>query len=59
MSSVDECDCGQDGDWWACIGGLLYGPCESDRCGGVCEFKGECDHDCHKPTPDTTGGQQP
>lgn len=39
-----------DGEWVMCCGGWLYGPCEDPACGGTCEFKGECECDCHKGT---------
>lgn len=44
----DECACGFDGDWWDCCDGTVYGPCEDPACGGACEYKGACEHHCHK-----------
>lgn len=44
---VSGCACGHNGDWTACINGFVYGPCEDENCGGVCETTGECDHSCH------------
>jgi hypothetical protein len=50
--TIVDCTC-LDGDTWACIGpeGIIYGPCGSDRCPGVCESDGTCDceADEHKP----------
>lgn len=43
-----DCACDLDGDWWACIEGRVYGPCESEWCYGVCESVGACDHECHR-----------
>jgi len=34
-------------DFWYCSDGRLYGPCEDERCGGVCEYKGDCECWCH------------
>lgn len=34
---------------WMCIDGSLYGPCESELCGGVCELYGSCTCACHDP----------
>lgn len=42
-----ECDCGYDGEWTACCNGAVYGPCEDENCGGVCEYKGDCECPCH------------
>lgn len=41
------CACDLDGDWWACCDGRVYGPCEDEHCGGVCELKHDCGHVCH------------
>ena len=30
-----------------CIDGYVYGPCESELCGGVCELYGTCSCVCH------------
>jgi len=45
-----DCTC-PDGDTWACIDGIVYGPCTSERCSGVCEQDGtcECTAEQHKP----------
>jgi hypothetical protein len=43
-----EHDCGFDGDWRQCIDGRVYGPCEDENCGGVCEIERDCPCDCHK-----------
>lgn len=49
-----------DGEWWDCVDGRLWGPCEDERCGGVCEYKGDCRCTCHtgqaepsRPNPPT------
>jgi hypothetical protein len=44
---VSDCACGYDGDWWDCVDGAVYGPCEDENCGGVCELKHDCGHTCH------------
>jgi len=44
---MPDCDCGYDGGWWACFDGSVYGPCEWDDCGGLCEYKGDCECSCH------------
>ena len=31
-----------------CIDGGWYGPCGSEFCGGICEYKGDCPCQCHK-----------
>jgi hypothetical protein len=41
-------DCGYNGDWYQCIGGFVYGPCEADGCGGVCEITEDCRCLCHE-----------
>ncbi len=50
MAKID-CACDLDGDWWMCLDGRVYGPCEwqedDHACGGVCELKGDCRHSCH------------
>lgn len=46
--SDDDCACGFDGDWRACIDGAVYGPCEDEHCGGICEHEGDCRCECHK-----------
>lgn len=45
--SEPECACGFDVDWWMCIDGSVYGPCEYEACGGVCEYKHDCECACH------------
>lgn len=42
-----DCPCGYDGEQTACVEGTVYGPCPHPNCGGVCEYVGDCDHDCH------------
>lgn len=32
----------------ACINGIVYVPCESEFCGGVCSIGGDCACICHK-----------
>jgi hypothetical protein len=49
----DEHVCERDGaplstDWWSCVDGTLYGPCEDVDCGGVCELAGDCLCPCHR-----------
>lgn len=36
-----ECEC-QANDYWACIGGTVYGPCDAGNCSGVCVSDGRC-----------------
>lgn len=36
-----------DGEMWRCIDGRVFGPCDSEYCYGVCEFKGNCTCECH------------
>lgn len=45
MSTEDGC--GFDGELFMCIDGRVYGPCSHDACGGVCEYHGECECECH------------
>lgn len=33
--------------YW-CIEGEWWGPCESEYCGGGCEYAGECPCECHQ-----------
>lgn len=47
MPDSDECLCGLDGEFYACIDGAIYGPCEYETCGGVCEYEGDCKCSCH------------
>ena len=49
MPDSTDCACDLDGDWQACCDGAIYGPCEDDNCGGVCEYKGDCTCSCHRP----------
>lgn len=37
-----------DGDWHDCIRGTIYGPCEHDSCGSVCEPVDDCKCECRK-----------
>lgn len=41
------CDTCSDQGMYGCINGHVYGPCTSDRCGGLCEYVGICDCQCH------------
>lgn len=36
-----KCVCPGD-DEYRCIRGIVYGPCSSDACGGVCTSEGAC-----------------
>lgn len=47
-----DCDCGYDPmiSLYMCFSGFIYGPCEDENCGGSCEFKGECECQCHATT---------
>jgi hypothetical protein len=47
---IPDCDCGYDpnSSFYACSGGTVYGPCEYETCGGVCEPKGDCECPCHQ-----------
>jgi hypothetical protein len=39
----ERCPCGHSvGDDYRCIEGSVYGPCDHEGCGGVCEYHGEC-----------------
>lgn len=41
------CPCGHPvGDEYLCIEGRIYGPCDSEHCGGVCEDHGDCKGEC-------------
>jgi len=41
-----RCPCGhQICDDYRCIAGGIYGPCEHELCGGVCEYHGDCKGD--------------
>lgn len=44
---ADVCTCPHD-DWWACIDGGVYGPCESEHCYGVCQYEGLCNCPLHE-----------
>ena len=49
MNEPTVCPCGHDlSGYYMCINGLVYGPCENEYCGGVCEANGpDCTHpDC-------------
>jgi hypothetical protein len=38
-----RCGCGHTvSDDWLCVNGGLYGPCESEFCGGACVWVGTC-----------------
>ena len=37
----------------ACLDGLIYGPCTSDACQGVCEIRGRCRCACHGQTTES------
>ena len=51
-----DCDCGLDGEWISCCYGAIYGPCEYETCGGVCEYKGQCTCACHAEPAETREG---
>ena len=37
------CPCGHGHpDLYRCIAGRVYGPCDDENCGGVCEWTGDC-----------------
>lgn len=36
------------GDEEGCLDGDVYTYCESELCGGLCEYIGKCDCECHK-----------
>lgn len=41
-----RCPCGHPmGDYYLCINGVIYGPCDHENCGGVCEDAGTCASD--------------
>ncbi len=42
-----SCTCARD-DWEQCIDGRVYGPCDSERCGGACSYAGRCDCELHE-----------
>lgn len=47
--------CDPAGDWVACVDGTVYGPCEDEKCSGVCESQGVCDClVCHPMTQPIT-----
>lgn len=48
MTECTDCNDEIDSDWYMCIGGVVYGPCTSEWCGGVCEAAYSCDCECHK-----------
>jgi len=35
------------GEWTTCIKGVVYGPCDHELCGGVCEPVADCTCPCH------------
>lgn len=50
------CECPVN-DEHACIRGIVYGPCESEYCGGTCEMEGTCTCPLHSsPTHDSGYG---
>jgi len=36
-----------DGEWRTCIDGMVWGPCEYEKCGGVCVRHFDCECPCH------------
>jgi hypothetical protein len=52
----EDCACGFDGEWRMCINRTVYGPCEYEGCGGVCEAERDCDHECHMERIETDAG---
>lgn len=45
--TFNDCACAQDKELWICLDGEIYGPCENENCGGMCESAGKCDCECH------------
>lgn len=44
--ALTQCPCGHPiGELYLCIGGRIYGPCDHEYCGGVCEFYADCKGD--------------
>ncbi|MFC1418541.1 hypothetical protein [Streptacidiphilus cavernicola] len=42
-TTSEHCPCGHGHpDLYQCIGGWIYGPCDHEDCGGVCETVAEC-----------------
>jgi hypothetical protein len=44
---VDACQGMDEDDYYMCIAGEIYGPCDYEDCGGACEFYSACDCECH------------
>ncbi len=48
MTNLDEHDCTQENPDRRCTNGAIYGPCESELCGGGgCVYYYDCDCACH------------
>lgn len=42
-SAPVHCPCGHPiGEDYLCIEGRIYGPCDSEFCGGICDYHGVC-----------------
>lgn len=48
------CECPVN-DEYACIRGNVYGPCDSDYCGGVCTLDGRCSCPLHSDSAHNSG----
>lgn len=35
-------------EFYMCIDGIVFGPCEYPTCGGVCVYAYECNCHCHE-----------
>ena len=46
-SLPSQCGGAAGGGFWLCINGEVYGPCEHEGCGGICEAAGACKCSCH------------
>jgi len=44
---MQDCKCDPPDDWYMCIYGRLYGPCDWESCGGICIDIGACECECH------------
>lgn len=48
MENDDCVECIESWDTlYCCLDGIILGPCESEYCGGGCEYAGECECSCH------------
>lgn len=48
LMADEECTCGFDDDWKACVDGVVYGPCEAENCYGACQDLRDCECKCHE-----------